>query len=111
MGGTPLHFSTQKGLATVTKQLLSARCNVDLQTNNGATATLIRNRKQETPLLGRRVVINGLVTKPELNGRTGTVVTFDDDKGRYSVELDDTSSSLMIKPCNFLPTTVCSLCH
>ena len=71
-------------------------------------ATLIRNNKQETPLLGSRVVINGLVAKPELNGRTGTAVSFDDDKGRYSVELDDTSSSLMIKPCNLLPT-VCSV--
>jgi hypothetical protein len=69
--------------------------------------TLIRNKKQETPLLGRRVVINGLVAKPELNGRTGTAVSFDDAKGRYSVELDNTSSSLMIKPCNLLP--VCSV--
>jgi hypothetical protein len=50
------------------------------------------------------VVINGLVAKPELNGRTGTAWSFDDDKGRYSVELDDTSSSLMIKPCNLQPT-------
>jgi hypothetical protein len=66
-------------------------------------ATLIRNKKQETPLLGSRVVINGLVAKPEHNGRTDTVVTFDDAKGRYSVELDSTSSSLMIKPCNLLP--------
>jgi hypothetical protein len=65
-------------------------------------------RKEETPLLGRRVVINGLVAKPELNGRTGTAVSFDDAKGRYSVELDDTSSSFMIKPCNLLPM-VCSV--
>ena len=27
--------------------------------------------EKETPLLGRLVVINGLVAKPELNGRTG----------------------------------------
>ena len=65
--------------------------------------------RKETPLLGRRVVINGLVAKPELNGRAGTAVSFDDDKGRYLVELDDTSSSLMIKPCNLLPTPVCSV--
>jgi len=36
-------------------------------------------------------------------------VSFDDDKGRYCVELDDTSSSFMIKPCNLLPTPVCSV--
>jgi hypothetical protein len=69
----------------VTKQLLAARCNVDLQEDenglNGATAlqvaerlghvgiaTLIRNQKQETPTLGNRVVVNRLVAKPELNG-------------------------------------------
>jgi len=55
---------------------------------------MIRNKSQDTPSL--------LVAKPELNGRAGTAVSFDDDKGRYSVELFDTSSSFMIKPCNLL---------
>ena len=54
------------------------------------------------------MVINGLVAKPELNGREGTAVSFDDDKGRYWVKLDDTSSSFMIKPSNLSPT-VCSV--
>jgi hypothetical protein len=44
-----------------------------------------------------RVVINGLVAKPELNGRTVMAVRFDDDKRRYSVEFED-ASSFMIKP-------------
>ena len=57
-------------------------------------------------LVGRSVVVQGLVTKPELNGRTGSVVSFDYDKGRYSVELDDDASSFMIKPCNLLLTGV-----
>ena len=52
------------------------------------------------------MVIQGLVTKPELNGRTGSAVSFDYDKGRYSVELDDDASSFMIKPCNLLLTGV-----
>ena len=115
-GFTPLHVAAEAGHAAVAKQLLAARCNVDLRANgftalqfaeglgHAEIASLIRNKKQETPLLGRRVVINGLVAKPELNGRTGTAWSFDDDKGRYSVELDDTSSSLMIKPCNLQPT-------
>jgi hypothetical protein len=97
------------------------RCNVDLQSYTDSTAlqlaerqghagisTLIRNRRQETPLLGSRVVINGLVAKPELNGCTGTAVSFDDEKGRYSVELDDTS--FMIKPCNLLVVCSVALC-
>jgi hypothetical protein len=121
-GFTALHLAAGNGHAAVTKQLLAARCNVDLQANDGATAlqfaegqghtaiaSLILNKKQEKPLLGRRVVINGLVAKPELNGRTGTAVSFDDAKGRYSVELDGASSSFMIKPCNLLPTAVCSV--
>ena len=120
-GFTPLHSAAIKRHEVVTKQLIAARCNVDLQAKDGATAlqfaerqghagiaALIRNRKQETQLLGSRVVINGLVAKRELNGRACTAVSFDEDKGRYSVELDGTSSSLMIKPCNLLPT-VCSL--
>ena len=121
-GNTLLHITAITGDEAVTKQLLAVRCNVDLQDTNGLTAlqaaerlghagvaTLIRNKRQDAPLLRRRVAINGLVAKPELNGRTGTAVSFDDDKGRYSVEIDDTSSFLLIKPCNLLPTQVCSV--
>ncbi len=126
---TALHFAAEKGHAPVAKQLLAVRCNVDLEGKFGRTAlqlaehhghagvaTLLRKKRQETPLLGGRVVINGLVAKPELNGRAGTAVSFDDDKGRYSVELDESSSFMiggaflnpMIKPFNLLPT-VCSV--
>jgi hypothetical protein len=92
-GLTPLHFAGQQGHEAVTKQLIAARCNVDIQDRNGRTAlqeaedqghtgiaTLIRNKKQETPLLGSRVFIDGLVAKPELNRLTGTAVSFNDDK-------------------------------
>jgi ankyrin repeat protein len=115
-GTTPLIEAAAQGHEAITKQLLAVRCNVNIQWKGGHTAlqvaqrqghtaiaTLIRNKKQETPLLGRRVVIDGLVAKHEINGRNGTAVSFDDDKGRYSVELDDTSS-FMIKPCNLLLT-------
>ena len=51
-------------------------------------------------MLVRRVLTHGLVTKPEFNGYTITAVNFDDDTGRYSVELDETSSSFMLKPFN-----------
>jgi ankyrin repeat protein len=115
-GFTPLHIAAEHGRASATELLISARCNLDLQDQAGRTAlqcaqrqghagiaTLIRNQKQDPPLLGSRVVINGIVAKPELNGCTGTAVSFDDDKGRYSVELDETSTSFMIKSCNLLP--------
>jgi hypothetical protein len=129
-GFTPLHLAAQLSHqlepSSMAKQLLAVRCRIDLQDVIGRTAlqlaemtsfahggiaTLIRNIN-EAPLLGRRVAINGLVTKPELNGRTGTALSFDDDMERYSVELDESASSFMIKPCNLLPE-VCSvaLCH
>ena len=39
---------------------------------------------EQTLLLGRREVINGLVIEPGINGRTVRSVSFDDDKGRLS---------------------------
>jgi ubiquitin len=62
-----LHYAAAKGHAAVTKQLLAARCNVDLQANNGATAqqlaegqghagiaTLIRNKKHKGADRGKK---------------------------------------------------------
>ncbi len=75
----------------------------DRRVHSALIAKIIGKKRQETSLLGRCVIINGLVAKPELNGRTDTAVSFDDDTARYSVELDETSTrglALMIKPCN-----------
>ena len=38
------------------------------------------------PLVGQRVVIDGLSSKPELNGTKGTAASFDEAKGRYNVK-------------------------
>jgi len=117
-GYTPLHVAVSTGNVAIARQLIASRCNINLQSDIAGNtalqmaqqqgqeriATLIRNQKPEMPLLGKHVVINGLVAKPELNGRTGTALRFDDDKGRYDVELDETSVSFLIKPCNLLPT-------
>ena len=51
------------------------------------------------PLVGKRVVVNGMISKPELNGRGGTAISFDDGKGRYSVRLDS-GETLAIKSNN-----------
>ena len=40
------------------------------------------------PLVGKRVVVEGLASKPELNGSKGTATSFDDAKGRYNVKMD-----------------------
>ena len=49
-------------------------------------------------LVGRRVTINGLASKPELNGTHGLAISFDDAKGRYNVKLDATGSLMALKP-------------
>jgi ankyrin repeat protein len=102
-GFTPLHMAAKNGHVSVTKQLLEANCNVDLEAKDGLTAlqlaqrsghtaiaTLIRKTEVYCPLLLKRVVIRGLVAKPELNGLTGTALSFDNTRDRYSVELDGT---------------------
>ena len=83
-GATPLHVAAANGHAGITKKLLAVHCNVDFQ-DNSEIAKLIWSKGLETPLLGRRVVINGLVAKPEHNGRTGTAVSFDDNKGHTTL--------------------------
>ena len=44
----PIHFAAEKGLAAVTKQLLAACCNVDLQKYNDRTALQIAERLNGT---------------------------------------------------------------
>ena len=56
----------------------------------------------ETPPIGARVELRGLQSKPELNGRCGTVVSWDADKGRAGVKIGNRTLSL--KPTNL--TTV-----
>ena len=51
-------------------------------------------------LLGRRVKIDGLASKPELNGTFGTAISFDDVKGRYNVKLEATAEMMALKPAN-----------
>ena len=44
--------------------------------------------------------IDGLASKPELNGTEGLAVSFDDGKGRYNCKLDATGGMMALKPAN-----------
>ena len=50
------------------------------------------------PLVGRRVKISGLSSRPELNGTEGVAVSFDDAKGSYNVKLDAGGAFMSLKP-------------
>ena len=56
-------------------------------------------------LVGQRVVIDGLSSKPELNGATAIAVSFDDAKGRYNVQIESTSAVMALKPGNLTPVS------
>lgn len=53
----------------------------------------------DAPLIGQRVLIEGLQAKPELNGRHGVASSFDGSSGRYCVSLED-GGSFKLKPAN-----------
>jgi hypothetical protein len=84
-----------------------------------ATAQLLRQHasKQQTPeaeaavahdaaaaptpsLSGRRVRIDGLKGRPELNGRCGVAAYFDAARGRYEVAVEGEAEAVLLKPMN-----------
>eukprot|EP00308_Calcidiscus_leptoporus_P013805 CAMPEP_0119377254 /NCGR_PEP_ID=MMETSP1334-20130426/43927_1 /TAXON_ID=127549 /ORGANISM="Calcidiscus leptoporus, Strain RCC1130" /LENGTH=68 /DNA_ID=CAMNT_0007396095 /DNA_START=26 /DNA_END=229 /DNA_ORIENTATION=+ len=53
-------------------------------------------------LCGQRVELHSL-QKAELNGRRGVALSYDTEKGRYAVVLDESAESLAIKEANLRP--------
>ena len=51
-------------------------------------------------LSGRRVSIDGLKGRPELNGRCGVAGRFDAAKGRYEVAVEGEAEAVLLKPAN-----------
>jgi hypothetical protein len=47
---------------------------------------------------GAAVVVDGVQSQPELNGREGTVLEFDAGRGRYKVRLEGEARMKMLKP-------------
>ncbi len=52
------------------------------------------------PLLRKRVVINGLKARPELNGSLGDVTDFNEESSRYSVLCQLTGETVALKSSN-----------
>lgn len=51
-------------------------------------------------LVGQRVVVDGLVARPEHNGTQGAALSFDPVSGRYNILMDSTGGVLALKPQN-----------
>ena len=50
--------------------------------------------------VGQTVVFCGLQAKPEMDGATATVVSFDETRERVAVKTSETSQPLLVKPSN-----------
>jgi len=54
------------------------------------------------PLVGRRVKIEGLNSRPELNGASAVAESFNDQSGRYNLRLTTSGELLALRPVNVL---------
>ena len=52
--------------------------------------------KPTSPVVGDVVVVHGLQRRAELNGQTGTLLSFDAGKGRWAIHL--AAETISIKP-------------
>ena len=75
---------------------------------NGAMLLRFRQRRPEDELLGSTVRIRDLAARPELNGQTATVLSFDGKSGRFALAICDGSANgsgakLSVKPEKIQP--------
>ena len=85
---------------TAIAQLL--RQHAKRQTTEAVAAVMHATAAAPTPknLSGRRVRIDGLKGRPELNGRCGVAGRFDAAKGRYEVVMEGEAEAVLLKPAN-----------
>ena len=85
---------------TATAQLL--RQHAKRQTTEAEAAVMHATAAAPTPknLSGRRVRIDGLKGRPELNGRCGVAGRFDAAKGLYEVAVEGEAEAVLMKPAN-----------
>ena len=61
---------------------------------------LVEDASKDGVVVGARVRIDGLKAKPEFNGVLATVRSYNEEKGRFDVQPDDTADFLALKPDN-----------
>ena len=129
-GGTALMCAALRGHTTTVQALLDAKADASLRDIDGSTALMWAEQRKHTAvaqllqqhakrqteaaaavvraaaaaptpnLSGRRVRIDGLKGRPELNGRCGVAGRFDAAKGRYEVAVEGDAEAVLKKPMN-----------
>jgi hypothetical protein len=129
-GSTALMGAAANGHTTIVQALLDAKADASLGDIDGSTALMWAEQRKHTEtaqllqqhakrqteaaaavvraaaaaptpnLSGRRVRIDGLKGRPELNGRCGVAGRFDAAKGRSEVAVEDEAEAVLLKPMN-----------
>jgi len=98
-GGSTALTLAEHQRRTATAQLL--RQHAKRQTTEAEAAVAHATAAAPTPnLLGRRVRIDGLKGRPELNGRCGVAGRFEAAKGRYAVTVEGEAEAVLLRPAN-----------
>lgn len=99
--GEPLSYSCERGRYSVRVdgEIVAMRSeNLRLQPRNSeADATAFG--------AGVKVLLKGLSAKPELNGHGGTVVQWNEEKGRYVVQMDGSLEKVLLRASNLERST------
>ena len=121
-GVTALMAAAYRGNKECVQELLAAGASTELRDKYGCTALraaeargqaasveLLRRHAATPPataatptpnLSGRRVRIDGLKARPELNGRCGVAGCFDATKSRYEVAVEGEAEAVLLRPAS-----------
>lgn len=58
----------------------------------------------EHPLIGRRITVSGIVSRPELNGQRAAVVAYDAASDRYQVHMTATGEFILLRAARCVPS-------
>ena len=113
-GRTLLMALCERGSEAMVGELLRHKADPCLVDSDGVDALTLAARRKDgcatiaslllqshaTMLLQRRVELCGLSGRPELNGRKGVAISYEERTGRYGVQLDGKGEKLALRPEN-----------
>ena len=100
-GWTALQWAKEKGHAECIMVLSEAAAAAHGRAGAGGASSGAAAAAVDAPLLGQRVELGGLSSRPELNGQLGVAESF--EGGRYAVALEGGGESVRVRPGNLSP--------